>query len=269
MGNLIETATWSAGVPYFEADAILTGGPDCPDNIPIQALANRTAFLKKQIDDAVSGALTMMYASKLKTTRTITMTGDGSWVVSFDGSGNVSAAMALAPTGVAAGTYPKVTVDAKGRVTGGAGLAAADIPALDWSKITSGKPTTLAGYGITDLVAVRDSVQSWTRAQRGAVQALTDAATIAVDLSLANNFSVTLAGNRTLGTPTNAAAGQSGIIAVTQDASGSRTLAFGSGWKFAGGTAPALSTTAGAVDYLAYYVESSTRVYVSAVKDVR
>lgn len=29
-------------------------------------------------------------------------------------------------------------------------LAAGDIPSLDWSKITSGKPTTLSGYGITD-----------------------------------------------------------------------------------------------------------------------
>ncbi|WP_157678744.1 tail fiber domain-containing protein [Bdellovibrio bacteriovorus] len=44
----------------------------------------------------------------------------------------------LTATGVAAGTYPKVTVDAKGRVTAGAALAAADIPALDASKITTG-----------------------------------------------------------------------------------------------------------------------------------
>ena len=29
-------------------------------------------------------------------------------------------------------------------------LLSADIPVLDWSKITTGKPTTLAGYGITD-----------------------------------------------------------------------------------------------------------------------
>ncbi|NTT68175.1 tail fiber domain-containing protein, partial [Streptococcus agalactiae] len=28
-------------------------------------------------------------------------------------------------------------------------IAAADIPALDWSKITTGKPTTVSGYGIT------------------------------------------------------------------------------------------------------------------------
>lgn len=51
---------------------------------------------------------------------------------------------------VAAGTYTKVTVNAQGRVTAGAALAAGDIPNFDWSKITSGKPTTLAGYGITD-----------------------------------------------------------------------------------------------------------------------
>jgi uncharacterized protein (TIGR02145 family) len=31
-------------------------------------------------------------------------------------------------------------------------LLAADIPDLDWSKITSGKPTTVGGYGITDAI---------------------------------------------------------------------------------------------------------------------
>ncbi len=44
----------------------------------------------------------------------------------------------------------KITYDSKGLVTSGADLAATDIPSLDWAKITSGKPTTLAGYGITD-----------------------------------------------------------------------------------------------------------------------
>ncbi|WP_200906588.1 hypothetical protein, partial [Gulbenkiania mobilis] len=39
-------------------------------------------------------------------------------------------------------------------------------------------------------VAKTDAVQAFSKAQRGAVQALTDAATIAVDLSLANNFSL-------------------------------------------------------------------------------
>lgn len=111
--------------------------------------------------------------------------------------------------------------------------------------------------------------QSFTKAQRGAVVALTDGATITPDFSLANNFSVTLGGSRTLANPTNLTAGQSGIITITQDGTGSRTLAYGSYWKFAAGTAPTLTTTASAVDVLAYYVESSTRITARLIGDVK
>ena len=97
-------------------------------------------------------------ATKLASARTIASTGDVSWSVSFDGSGNVTAAATLADTTVVAGTYAKVTVDSKGRVTAGASLSAADIPSLDWSKITTGRPTTIAGYGITDAVGSSDVV---------------------------------------------------------------------------------------------------------------
>ena len=58
--------------------------------------------------------------------------------------------LSLDTSGVVAGTYTKVIVDSYGRVTSGTNLSATDIPNLDWSKITTGKPTTLAGYGITD-----------------------------------------------------------------------------------------------------------------------
>lgn len=56
-------------------------------------------------------------ASSLLDARTISITGDGSWSVSFNGASNVTSAFTLSNTGVAAGTYPSVTVDAKGRVT--------------------------------------------------------------------------------------------------------------------------------------------------------
>ena len=78
--------------------------------------------------------------------------------------------------------------------------------------------------------------------------------------SIANNFTLTLGGNRTLANPTNLTAGQSGVILVLQDGTGSRTLSFGSYWKFPGGTAPTLTTTASAVDLLVYFVESSSRI---------
>lgn len=47
-------------------------------------------------------------------------------------------------------THTKITYDSKGLVTAGVDLSASDIPSLDWSKITSGIPTTISGYGITD-----------------------------------------------------------------------------------------------------------------------
>ena len=89
-------------------------------------------------------------ATKLQTARTLSVSGDATGSASFDGSANAAIAVTLANSGVAAGTYPKVTVDAKGRVTAGSALTASDVPVHDWSKITTGKPTTLAGYGITD-----------------------------------------------------------------------------------------------------------------------
>ena len=138
-------------------------------------------------------------------------------------------------------------------------LSVAD-PGADVTVTIPASTTTLAGLAVT---------QSFTKAQRGTPVALTDGATIAVDMSLGNNFSVTLAGNRTLGDPSNVTAGQSGVIVVTQDGTGSRTLAYGgTKYKFAGGTAPTLTTTAAAVDVLAYYCESATRITVTSLLNV-
>lgn len=109
--------------------------------------------------------------------------------------------------------------------------------------------------------AKTDVAQSFTAAQRGAISALTDGATITPDFAVANNFSVTLGGNRTLANPTNLTAGQSGSIFITQDGTGSRTLAYGSYFDFAGGTAPTLSTTAAAVDRIDYIVRSTTSIH--------
>lgn len=101
-----------------------------------------------------------------------------------------------------------------------------------------------------------------------AIDALTDASTIAVDMSVGNNFSVTLGGNRTLGNPTNLTAGQSGIIFITQDGTGSRTLAYSSYWDFPSQTAPTLTTTANAVDVLVYTVRSSTSIAAQLLTNI-
>ncbi|RAU96846.1 hypothetical protein [Paenibacillus sp. YN15] len=75
-------------------------------------------------------------ATKLATARNIAITGDGTASTSFDGSANATLALVLANSGATAGTYTKVTIDAKGRVTSATQIAAADIPALTLAKIT-------------------------------------------------------------------------------------------------------------------------------------
>jgi len=112
--------------------------------------------------------------------------------------------------------------------------------------------------------AMLDVDQTWTGAQRGAITALTDASTIAVDFDSSNNYSVTLAGNRTLGQPTNQTVGQSGSIFITQDATGSRTLAYHADWKWAAATAPTLTTTAAAVDRIDYIVAAANTIHAVA-----
>lgn len=537
MANLTETPAWVSGIYQLETSDPVLGGPDGIDNLQAKQLANRTGFLKKQIDDAVSGALTVMYANKLKTPRSISMTGDGTWTASFDGSGNVTAAMALSNSGITPGTYKSVTVDAKGRITtgsnpttlagygitdglstsnytatdvlakiktvdgtgsgldadlldgkdspyfldlanstgtlpntrltgtytditlkngpgntiindGGVGartvsdlvqyrgpasitgaivflappglnsamhmlhilgfdynnppknvdcivqgyrnatvwsrqhlthsgvhkptirlarkistnqsafiigdvdnvwayphfaiceallshsgatdaycvgwksevitelsdydnlIVVSDTPSLanmPWSQIT-GIPTTLPNQNIsgnagtaTKLATARtisltgdatgsatfdgsanasmavtvngakiNQNNTWTRAQRGAIVALTYGATITPDFALSNNFKITLTGNATLATPTNLVEGQSGIITIAQDATGSRTLSYSSTWKFIGGIAPSLSTTANAIDELVYYVNPDAKaVFAILNKDIK
>ena len=210
--------------------------------IAVSKLANGTARQVLQTDSAGTG---VEFSSDIDIPGTLDVTG----AVTFDSTLQVDGVATFNANIVMEGT----SADAHE-------LTLTCNPTSDVTVTLPDATTTVAGLAVT---------QSFTKAQRGTPVALTDAATIAVDLSLGNNFSVTLAGNRTLGDPTNATAGQSGVIVITQDGTGSRTLAYaGTKWKFAGGTAPTLTTTASAVDVLAYYVESATRITVTSLLNV-
>lgn len=73
-----------------------------------------------------------------------------------------NAATTVKTTTVAPGIYPKVTVNIKGQITGGTVLVEGDIPVLPWSKIATGKPTTIGGYGITDALGTSGGVMTGT-----------------------------------------------------------------------------------------------------------
>lgn len=106
-------------------------------------------------------------------------------------------------------------------------------------------------------------------AAAGNITTLTDGSAIGIDFSDGNNFKVTLAGNRTLSNPTNVVAGQSGFIAVTQDGTGGRTLAYSANYQFVGGTPPILSTAASSVDILAWYAHTTTDIVIEAISNVQ
>lgn len=183
---------------------------------------------------------------------------------------NVGAGKTLALAGTLALT---------GTITaGGATISATELSYLDG--VTSAIQTQLnakaatADIGVTiqayDVdTAKTDVAQSYTKAQRGTPVSLTSSsASIAMDASASNNFSHTTTENTTLANPSNLTAGQSGTIVITQGAT-ARTMAFGSYWKFPSGTAPSLTASASAVDVLAYYVESATRITARLITDVR
>ena len=86
-----------------------------------------------------------------------------------------------------------------------------------------------------------------------AIVVLADAATIAVDASQGNDFRVTIAGDHTVGTPTNPSDGQKITFQVTQGSGGPFTLSWDTGYQFSNALPqPTLSTTAGQTDLLGF-----------------
>ena len=126
---------------------------------------------------------------------------------------------------------------------------------------------TLSWATTGDAVLANDN--SWTGAQRGAIDALTSASTITIDMGTGNNHSVTLGHNTTFANPSGQVAGQSGSIFITQDGTGSRTAAWAANWKWKGGIAPTLSTAANAVDRVDYIIAASGSIHAVATLDVK
>lgn len=128
MADLTESEEWTPGIYQIETSDPVLGGPLGISNQQGKQLANRTRWLKGKIDALIDGALSVAVAVKLATARTISISGAGTGSAAFDGSANAEIALTLANSGVTAGSYAKVTVNAKGLVTGGGALASGDLP---------------------------------------------------------------------------------------------------------------------------------------------
>ena len=92
---------------------------------------------------------------------------------------------------------------------------------------------------------------------------------ITPDADDGNMQKLTMTNNATLNVPTNLQPGASIQLRIAQDANGSRTLAFGSEYKWAGGTTGVLSTAANAVDLLTLSVWATNDVHATLSLDLK
>jgi len=132
---------------------------------------------------------------------------------------------------------------------------------------TPGSATTYTANQTFTVANVTNQLLSFGSASQNIIR-LTDGATITANLAQSCSFVVTLGGNRTLANGTNFLSGQSGVIFVQQDGTGSRTLSFGTGWRFPSNTAPTLTTTAHAVDMIVFTAWNTSNIAAQAVLNV-
>ncbi len=164
------------------------------------------------------------------------------WTVSLTASGTgVPTSRQLATSGLA---------------TGGGDLSAdrtINVPAATGANVQAGSSTTTA----MTPKALADAMAPTYYAY---------AATVSLDLATGLSFDLgALTGNLVLANFTNAKVGQSGRIRIPQDATGGRTISYGTDFKAPGG-AQALSTPAHAVDLLVYYVHNASTVEYTLLK---
>lgn len=149
------------------------------------------------------------------------------------------------------------------------GLATSDTLEINTLELGAATDTTLTrvSAGVVavegDSLAMVGSNQTFTKAQRGSITAITStASSVAVDMALNNHFSHTLDVNSTLANPSNVVAGQSGSMFFTQAATGGFTLALATNYVTTGAGGVTLSTASGSVDRVDYIAETTTRVHL-------
>ena len=151
------------------------------------------------------------------------------------------------------------------------GVCATNVPDTSLADIRYLRTSVTVNTTLLGTKTIRDGqfVISTSARAVNPITTLTDAASIAVDFLTGNNFMVTLTDNRTLAAPSNATAGQTGIIYVLQDGTGNRTLGYNTVYKFVSGSAPVLTTAASAVDMLVYSARSATTIDAVMLHDFK
>lgn len=235
-GRVTSATTLSASdIPSLAA----TYQPLDADLTAIGGLSGASGFLKK----TAANTWSLDTNTYLTGNQSISVSGDAS------GSGATSIALTLANSGVSTGTYTKVTVDAKGRVTTATNLVAADIPALSQYMLKDGDTAT-GTMTVTNLVlGGAAEIKTYTETYFS----VTSSASTTLDLSSGTTVLLTLGTSITnlsfINVP--AAPKVSALnMFIEQAGGGNKTITWPNTVKWGNGTVPTLSTTATRVDII-------------------
>ena len=263
-------------------DIVITGGNIASKTIPNVILVDElTTFPSPQLGTVTSVSLSL---PAMFTTTGSPVTGSGTLgatlasqtanlsFASPDGAPGTPTFRALVtgdlPAAGTAGTYgsatqvPQFTTDAKGRVT-----AVTPVTIAPTFANVASKPTTLAGYGITD-GATLTTAQQYTAQQNVTMVTLTYAATINTNCALSNVFYIpansATSAAFTLANPTNLGSGGC-YVWILKHSAVAVTWAVGTKFKFSGGVLPALSTTGNAIDRIVAIYDATNDILLCSL----
>lgn len=153
--------------------------------------SNQTIGGNKTFSNPITGSVSgnAGTATKWATARDLALTGDVSATfASVDGSANVSVSATLATVNANLGTYTKVTVDAKGRVTAASVASISDLSA----------PTGDIAWGGYKITGLADPVSAQDAATKSYVDSVAQGLDAKASVKCATTANITLSGTQTI-----------------------------------------------------------------------
>lgn len=194
----------NAELAYNEVDDVLyygkgSGGAGGTATT-VQAIGGKGAYMDLSTNQTIAGVKTFSSAiqadiggnaataTKLLTARTISLTGDGTASLVFDGSANASGALTLATVNSNVGTFTKFTVNAKGLITAASQASRSDLSA----------PTADISNGGFKITNVAEPTLSTDAATKNYVDSVAQGLDVKASAVVATTANITLSGTQTI-----------------------------------------------------------------------